>query len=84
MAMSYDRLCAENESEHAHFDPLALCPALRYPVPQVQQYAPCGRLVPQGHASSLDTDRMRSARAPTSTRNTGFCAIWACIGRAGA
>ena len=47
MVMSYDRLCAENESGHVHFDPLALCPTLRYPVPQVQQYAPCGRLMPR-------------------------------------
>ena len=31
------------------------------------------------HASSLDTDRTPNARAPTSTRSTGFCAIWVCI-----
>ena len=31
------------------------------------------------HASSLDTDRTRNARAPTSTRSTGLCAIWDCI-----
>ena len=31
------------------------------------------------HASSLDTDRTRNARAPTSTRSIGFCAIWVCI-----
>jgi len=31
------------------------------------------------HASSLDTDRTRNARAPTSTRSIGFCVIWVCI-----
>ena len=31
------------------------------------------------HAPSLDTARTRSARAPTSPRSTGFCAIWNCI-----
>ena len=30
-------------------------------------------------APSLDTDRTRNARAPTSNRSTGFCAIWVCI-----
>jgi len=33
------------------------------------------------HPSSLDTDRTRDARAPTSPRSTGFCAIWSCIFR---
>jgi len=38
------------------------------------------RLAPAlAHASSLDTHRTRNARAPTSTRITGFCAMWAHI-----
>jgi hypothetical protein len=33
-----------------------------------------------GHAVGLpNTDRTRSARAPTSPRSIGFCAIWGCI-----
>ena len=31
------------------------------------------------HASFLDTDRTRNARAPTRPRSTGLCAIWDCI-----
>jgi len=35
---------------------------------------------PRGaHATSLDTDHTRNARAPTSPRSTGFCVIWGCI-----
>ena len=37
------------------------------------QQAPCTRAL--AHASSLDTDRTRNTRAPTSTRSIGFCAI---------
>ena len=47
MVMSYYRLCAEMKVDNAHFDPLALCLTHRYHVPQVQQHAPCGRLVPR-------------------------------------
>ena len=47
-----------------------------HPHPLTQ--APCTPAL--AHASSLDTDCTRNARAPTSTRSTGFCAIWACIG----
>jgi len=39
--------------------------------------APCTLAV--AHASSLDTDRTRNARAPTSTRRIVFCAMWVCI-----
>ena len=44
------------------------------PAPLTQ--APCTPAL--AHTSSLDTDRTRNARAPTSPRSTGFCAIWLC------
>jgi hypothetical protein len=47
-----------------------------HPLTQVPSCAPA-----LAHASSLDTDRTRNARAraPTSPRSTGICAIWDCI-----
>jgi hypothetical protein len=39
--------------------------------------APCTPAL--AHTSSLGTDRTRNARAPTSPRSTGLCAIWICI-----
>ena len=45
-----------------------------HPPPLTQ--APCKPAL--AYASSLDTDRMRNARTPTSPRSTGFCAIWGC------
>jgi hypothetical protein len=36
-------------------------------------------LVTVAEAPSLDTDRTRNARVPTSLRSICFCAIWGCI-----
>ena len=41
--------------------------------PQPLTQAPCTPVL--AHTPSLDTDRTRNARAPTSPRITGFCAI---------
>ena len=49
--------------------------AASHPHPLTQ--APCTPAL--AHASSLNTDRARNARAPTSPRRTGFCAPWGCI-----
>jgi hypothetical protein len=49
-------------------------PATRH---QGHTQAPCTPAL--AHASSLDTDRARNARAPTSNRSNVFCAIWVFI-----
>ena len=47
------------------------------PTPTHPSAAPCTPAL--AHTSPLDTERKRSARAPTSPRSTGLCAIWDCI-----